>query len=119
MPIYENMVLGARVQTAPLGGRDLTAYLASMLESCTTDPYSAQPMRRRLGIARAVKDRHAYVAGDFAAEVRSGRCGRGWSGGVGFGEGWLIGSCLTTVLFLIEHYRRSARAASSSGRRLT
>lgn len=70
VPIYENMVLGVRVQTTPLGGRDLTAYLASMLDSCTTDPYSAQPLRRRLGIARLVKERHAYVAGDFVAEVR-------------------------------------------------
>lgn len=69
VPIYENMVLGARIRTSPLGGRDLTAYLASMLESCTTDPYSAQPLRRRLGIARAVKERHAYVVEDFAGEV--------------------------------------------------
>jgi hypothetical protein len=64
------MILPAGVRTTPLGGGDLTAYLASMLESCTTDPYSAQSARRRFDIARAVKERHAYVAEDFEAEVR-------------------------------------------------
>ena len=84
------MVLGARIRTSPLGGRDLTAYLASMLESCTTDPYSAQPLRRRLGIARAVKERHAYVADDFAREV----CSVGQGVGVGGVDGlvsWIMG----------------------------
>ena len=70
VPVYESMILPAGVRTTPLGGRDLTAYLAAMLESCTTDPYSAQSARRRLDIARAVKERHAYVAADFEAEVR-------------------------------------------------
>jgi hypothetical protein len=70
VPVYENMALSVGIKSTPLGGGDLTAYLASMLESCTTDPYSAQTARRRLDIARAVKERHAYVAGDFEAEVR-------------------------------------------------
>ena len=70
VPVYESMLLPKGVRTTPLGGRDLTAYLASMLESCTADAYSAQSARRRLDIARAVKERHAYVAADFEAEVR-------------------------------------------------
>lgn len=49
----------------------MTAYLADMLESCTTDPYSAQHERRRLDMARAVKEKCAYVPLDFEAEVRA------------------------------------------------
>ncbi len=70
VPVYESMLLHKGIRTTPLGGRDVTAYLASMLESCTADAYSAQSAHRRLDIARVVKERHAYVAADFEAEVR-------------------------------------------------
>ena len=58
------------IKTAPVGGADLTIYMADMLLSCQNETYSSMIPRRRLDLARQIKERHAYVAKDFEQQVK-------------------------------------------------
>jgi len=68
VPIYEQMILEKGVETAALGGIDLTKYMAYMLLSRRNEVYSSLVERKMLEVARLIKESHAYVAADFNCE---------------------------------------------------
>lgn len=69
VPVYEQMVVNKGIQTAALGGSDLTKYMAHMLLSRRNEVYSSLVERKMLEVARRIKESHAYVALDFAEEI--------------------------------------------------
>ena len=67
LPFYEGMVMRSAVQASALGGEHVTRALEWMLGKQMDGSLSSQLPRRRLDVARAVKESLAFVADDYKA----------------------------------------------------
>lgn len=67
LPFYEGMVMRSAVQVSALGGEHVTRALEWMLGRQMDGVLSSQLPRRRLDVARMVKESLAFVADDYSA----------------------------------------------------
>jgi len=67
LPFYEGMVMRSAVQASALGGEHVTRALEWMLGKQMDGTLSSQLPRRRLDVARGVKESLAFVAEDYKA----------------------------------------------------
>eukprot|EP01052_Picozoa_sp_SAG31_P035333 SAG31_NODE_4249_length_3420_cov_1.934056_1_plen_624_part_00 len=66
---YEGYSLPHAAQTQMMGGRDVTAYMATFLSEAPTCVPSARDGEHAMDVARRTKEQHGYVALDIDAEL--------------------------------------------------
>lgn len=64
IPIAHGMVIGSCIREIPLGGRQVTEFVADMLK----DRSEPVPPECRLDAARTIKEKHAYICKDLMQE---------------------------------------------------
>lgn len=71
-PVYDGILLKHALAATDVGGEDCTMYLERMLNSrinssndTSSSTFSSMILRRRLAIARDIKEAHAFVHNDF------------------------------------------------------
>jgi hypothetical protein len=69
VPIYEGVAINRSVKYAKIGGELCTIAMEKMLDAKGLSSYSSQLPRRRRHIARAIKEKHAFVSQSFNQDV--------------------------------------------------
>lgn len=71
LPVYESYCLTQYVESTEIGGEHLTDYMELLLHGQRHEHYGALPRRRRLQLARDLKEKHCFLASSFVECVEN------------------------------------------------